>query len=171
MNRALFFVGVVLLSAAPERTLFDIKCFKDGDAVKVFGGAMGIILDVTSASGIGGATVERRSNRWPGKLILRLHLGGLESLAVSNGELTLRASIKTSGGAARISYGLRKGEEGPAPEKGGPYWTEIKVVDSRGATVRGLPERAGWFEMVVPTALLADQAKILEIGWIDFYRR
>jgi len=171
MNLALLFAGVVLLGAVQEPTLFDIVCYKEGDAVKVVGEAGRIILEVTSKSGIGGATVERKSNRWPEELILRLHLGGLESLAVSNGERTLRASVKTSGGAARLSCWLKNGDEGPALEKDGPYWTDIKVVDSRGATVKGLSERGGWFEMVIPPALLTDQVKTLEIGWIDFYRR
>jgi hypothetical protein len=171
MKFALLIVGAVLLRAAQGPTIFDITCSKDGDAVQVVTEAGRTVLDITSRSGIGGATVERKTKHWPEKMILRLHLGGLESLAVSNGELTLRASIKTYGGAARLSYGLKNGDEGPALEKDGPYWTDIKVVDSGGATVKGLPERGGWFEMVVPPALLADQAKTLEIGWIDFYRR
>lgn len=160
MRTVFLLAAAFLFVAAQKPALFDITGTREGDAVRVMDEPGRTILDVTSRSGIGGAVVERRTDRWPERLILRLHLGGLESLAVSNGALTLRASVKSSGGEARISYDLRNGDEGPAPEKGGPYWAEIKVVGP-----------GGGFELALPPALLSAGARTLEIGWIDFYRR
>jgi hypothetical protein len=71
MTSALLFIGMVLLGAAQGPALFDITCPKEGDAVKVIGETDRIILDVSSRSGIGGATVERGTEHWPGTLILR----------------------------------------------------------------------------------------------------
>jgi hypothetical protein len=170
MRPILFLSAAVLFTAVQKPVLFDIVCSREGDAVRVVRGASGTLLDVTSRSGIGGATVMRRADQWPARLTLRLHLGGLESLSVSNGALTLRASVKSVGGPVRISYSLRNGDEGPAREKGGPYWAEIKVLGSGDAAVSGLPGRGG-FELDVPPALLSDAARALEIAWIDFYRR
>ncbi len=42
-------------------------------------------LDVSSPSGIGDATVTLTKGKWPTTVVLRLHLRGLESVAVSNG--------------------------------------------------------------------------------------
>ena len=165
MRTVFLLAAAFLFVAAQKPALFDITGTREGDAVRVVDEPGRIILDVSSRSGIGGAVVERRMDRWPGRLVLRLHLGGLESLAVSNGALTLRASVKSSGGETRITYDLRNGDEGPAPEKGGPYWTEIKVVGP------GPADRGGGFELALPPALLSDASRTLEIGWINFYRR
>ena len=49
--------------------------------------------------------------------------------------------------------------------------TEIKVLDAHGKPANGLPEKGGYFEIRLPKALLENQPKCLELGWIDFYRR
>jgi len=55
------------------------------------------ILTVASGSGIGGATVELKADRWPEELILRVRLHGLESLTISTGEVKLAASVLSHG--------------------------------------------------------------------------
>jgi len=64
----------------------------------------------------------------------------------------------------------KDGKEGPQLEKDSPYWIGIQIFDAKGKPSDGLPEQGGYFEMVVPKALLTEEAKQLTLGWIDFYR-
>ncbi|MDZ7620139.1 MAG: hypothetical protein U1E05_24320 [Patescibacteria group bacterium] len=62
---------------------------------------------------------------------------------------------------------VEDGREVPVKE-GSPYWTDILAFNAKGKPVEGLPEEGGFFEMVLPKALL--EAKPLTIDWVDFYR-
>ena len=44
------------------------------------------------------------------------------------------------------------------------------MLDAAGKPVKGLPDKGGYFEIKLPKALLENQIKTLELGWIDFYR-
>ena len=76
---------------------FQVTTRKADDRVTV--GLQGdrAIFTVTSPSGIGGATITREGERWPGSIILRLHLRGLERLRIGNGKMILSASVSSSG--------------------------------------------------------------------------
>lgn len=54
-------------------------------------------VEVRSRTGIGRATLER-NGAWPGRLVLRLHLAGLEGLELVAGTDTVRHSVPTSDG-------------------------------------------------------------------------
>jgi hypothetical protein len=123
------------------------------------------VFCVRSPSGIGRATIQRET--WPDHVNLRLHLRGLERLKLSDGSVTIKASVLSHSGNRRLLRVVQDDEE-KAVEKGSPYWTEIQVLDSKGKPVRGLPEEGGYFEMILPKPLL--EAKSLTIEWIDFYR-
>ena len=58
------------------------------------------IIDIQSPSGIGTATIQLESGVMPGKVILRLHLKGLEEIRVSSDGETVSASV--SSGAAPV---------------------------------------------------------------------
>jgi len=58
----------------------------------------GTIFSLRSLSGIGSATIHRES--WPSRVTLRLHLRGLEGLAISSDTMALRASVLSRGGAS-----------------------------------------------------------------------
>ena len=149
---------------AASAPAFDIKCSKNGDAITVKTEGDKTILDITSLSGIGGATIERKAEHWPDRLVLRLRLLGLESLAISAG------SVKLIGGHLK-QLSLWKGDkEGPEVTRNSPYWMDITAMDADGKPAMGWPGEGGWLEMTIPKALLTDQAKTLTLGWIDFYR-
>ena len=100
---------------------------------------------------------------------LRLYLRGLEGLTISDGSVTIKASVLSHSGNRRLLRVVDDGQE-KAVEEGSPYGTEIKAFDSKGKPVQGLPEEGGYFEMVLPEALFEAKPKSLTIGWIDFYR-
>ena len=149
---------------------FDIKCRKKDDAIAVSTEGDKTTFTVTSGSGIGGATVERKVNRWPDELILRVHLRGLESLTLSSGDVKLAASVLSHGDNQRLLHLWKDGKEGSQLEKDSPYWMDIQPLDAGGKANKGLPEKGGWFEMKIPKAMLTGQPKTITLEWIDFYR-
>jgi hypothetical protein len=145
------------LSLAKKKAADRIEVNVEGDTA---------IIDVFSQSGIGGATITTTRERWPSSIVLRLHLSGLESVAVSNGKVKLTGSVLSHSGNTKRLYLTEEGQDGER-EPG----TEIKVLDAAGKPITGLPGKDGYFEIMLPKALLEGQPKSLDLGWIDFYRR
>jgi hypothetical protein len=150
---------VAVMAAEPS---FNITAKKPVDQIKVTLEKDTAIFDVSSPSGIGGATITLAKGDWPSTIVLRLHLHGLESFNVSNGKVKLVGSVLSHSGETKRLYLTEDDEE---REPG----TEIKVFDAAGKPVKGLPGKGGYFEIKLPQKLL--QSKTLELGWIDFYRR
>ena len=162
---------IELKQAPTQPAAFDIRCEKKADAVAVTADADRTLFTITSASGIGGATIERKGDSWPKQLVLRVHLRGLESLGITTGDLKLSASVASHSGNPRTLILAKKdGKDSPPLAKDSPYWMDILALDAKGKPVNGLPDKDGYFEMVFPKALLDDNASKLTIGWIDFYR-
>jgi len=147
------------------RTQATVKKPEDGIAEIITDG--GTIFSVRSPSGIGNATIRQES--WPDHVSLRLYLRGLEGLAISNGSVTVKASVLSHSGHGRLLGVVNSGQE-KVVDEGDPYWTEIKAFDASGKPVQGLPAEGGYFEMVLPRALFEAKPKSLIIDWIDFYR-
>jgi hypothetical protein len=160
LTRSLKRVAVEMLNRTAD---FDIQCRKRDDRVTATGEGDRVVFDIASPSGIGGARVIRKGTAWPGALVLRLHLAGLESLSVTHGTVTLSASVLSHGDFARHVQ-----------------WTpdHVEVLDPgllRAFTADGqptamLPGKGGWFELTIPKAVLKHAGEKLEINWIDFYR-
>ena len=68
------------------------------------------IIDITSEFGIDKATISRKSDDWPKSILVRLHLGGLESFKAGSGNVAVEWSVSSTGDhATRTSLvsGLR----------------------------------------------------------------
>jgi hypothetical protein len=173
MKAPLALVACVLslrwLAAADDATPvkpppFEIVCKQAGTltATAIDGRTALVIRD---QSGIGHATVRRPSAPWPEPLVLRAYLRGLEHLAISNGRVKLSAQVS----AMHLLHLWKDGKEGPQVGKDSPYWTEIRIFDATGKRVQGRTTADGWFELVIPKAMLGE-SKELNFDWIDFYR-
>jgi hypothetical protein len=160
---------LVALAPIVEAGALEIKCDKAADAIKVTVEGGKTILSVTSKSGIGGATIERKAEQWPKELVLRLHLRGLEAFAITSGSLRLTTSVRSHDGTVNRLQVRKDNGELPV-DKASPYWMDIQAFDAQGKPIKGLPKEGGWFEMTVPKGLLGDGAKAITLGWIDFYR-
>ena len=103
-----------------------------------------IFFEVKSGFGIGSGKIKRVNGNWPKKVLLRLHLGGLEGFEVSNGKKTLKR-----------------------PE------LQVRMFDSKGKPVEGpyLLKKKGYYEATIPPSLLGSDVQEIEISWVDFYRR
>jgi hypothetical protein len=102
------------------------------------------IFDVKSGFGIGGGKIKLATGEWPEKVLVRLHLTGLEGFSVSNGNQSLTRSD-----------------------------LDIRMLDSKGNVKEGryLLKTKGYYEAVVPPSLLGPEVKELQISGVDFYRR
>ena len=168
MDEFLVSLGYIQGKTANTNTL-DIKTKKTEDQVEVETKDGTAIFTFRCPTGIGGATIEFKDAKWPEKVVLRLRLKGLESLTVSNGKIKLTASVLSHSGNTRLLAVVENGKEKKV-EKGSPYWTELRGFDSTGKPVAGLPGNGGYFESVLPKALLESAPKSLSLEWIDFYR-
>ncbi len=135
---------------------FGIETKKPEDRVEVESVNGTTTFTVTSPSGIGSAKIRPDVGQWPGEVVLRLRLKGLESLTVSNGNVTLAASVSSHDGGQGIV--LKHGDEEKTLGKDDPYWTEVRA-------------RGKEFELKLPAALFRDKAEPVTVSWIDFYRR
>jgi SAM-dependent methyltransferase len=127
------------------------------------------VYTVRSPSGIGGATIYRQLG-WPEQVVVRLHLGGLESFTAASGNTTLKASVRSHGQHATSLSVVTDGREEPVGQSS-DYWTEIQAFDRSGQPVSELPKRGGYFELALPKALLDDDPPSIKLSWIDFYRQ
>ena len=151
--------------ATMKETALDIKTKKPADQIKVKIENDIATLDVLSQSGIGGATITLTNGKWPTTVVLRLHLSGLESFAVSNSKIKLTGSVLSHSGNTKRLYLTEIDKVGEREPE-----SEVKVLDAEGKPVMGLPDKGGYFEITLPKALLEGESKSLKLGWIDFYR-
>ena len=111
------------------------------------------IFDVKSGFGIGGGKIRLATGEWPEKVLVRLHLTGLEGFSVSNGKQSLTRSD-----------------------------LDIRILDLKGNPVKGPyllkslgPNKSkrieGYYEATIPKSLLTEDTKEIRISWVDFYRR
>ena len=102
--------------------------------------------------------------RWPKKVLIRLHLTGLEGFGVTIG--------------GKIFSGAYRGENFPS----GKDRLQTRMLDLKGNLLKGryllkfTPPNsqkriAGYYEAEVPQLALISGAKKIDLSWIDFYRR
>jgi hypothetical protein len=65
-----------------------------GDPVIAFSTTGGVLqIDITSPTGIGSAAIEKTSGQWPAKVVMRLHVNGLENF---NSYADIRIAVSVS---------------------------------------------------------------------------
>ncbi|TWT84913.1 hypothetical protein CA13_63940 [Planctomycetes bacterium CA13] len=155
------------VTACGDDPPFKITTKRDDDKAEVTVEQNKAVISVRSPFGISQAVIERRSNKWPTTMMLRLHLKGLENLKVTSGKVTLEASVLSQDGKVRL---WRDGKENLPLDVKQPLWMEIRMVDKDGEPTKTIPLKEGYFEMKLPKALLEDNPKSIRLNWIDFYR-
>jgi hypothetical protein len=153
--------GIALLSlaacAAParstERPAFRYTPLK-GDPRIVFTTSNEMVLiDITSPSGIGSAAIEMISGQWPPKVVMRLHVTGLESFKFKYGAKTVEVSVA---GPQTREVLVQAGQIGTV-SPGDPYWLNVTY-------------NSGYFDIEAPADFLKSGENKFTIEWIDFYR-
>ena len=154
---------------ADESPPLKITTKRDNDRVEITAENDSTVLLVHSPFGISQALIERTGRKWPDVVMLRLHLRGLESLEISNGEITLRAAASSQDGEQPVRL-WKDGQEEVPLDSQSPYWMEVEMIGVDGQLTTVVPLKDGYFEIVLPKALFEGNPKSVTINWIDFYR-
>lgn len=150
-----------------KESQFNITTKRADDMVDVEVKDASMVFSVHSPFGISQAVIESTDGTWPEVMILRLHLKGLESFKVTNGEITIEGAVSSQNGHVRL---WKNGKEDSPLDSRSPYWTEIRIVGKNGKTETTIPLEDSCFEILLPKALFEDSPKLITINWIDFYR-
>jgi hypothetical protein len=125
------------------------------------------LIDITSPSGIGSATLELESGGMPEEIILRLHLRGLEELQLTSDQTSIAASVSNSDPTDIRQRILAASSDTPLlPDQ--PLWMKVKIVSEQ--PVNALPMEEGYFEVTIPKEFIQKAGTSFEIAWIDFHR-
>jgi hypothetical protein len=160
-HSVLLALGIALLSVtacAPAPTTIDRATYKavplKGDPIVTFNATSEMLLiDITSPTGIGGATIEKLSGQWPPKVVMRLHVKGLESFTFRYAATIINGSVSSHGDNAVREESSTSG----TLQSGDPNWIVVTPGE-------------GYFDLEAPPAFLQSGENRFTIAWIDFYR-
>lgn len=147
-----------------EPTLIDVTLDKPGDTVTVTQADDHALIDVTSATGIGGLEATLTGGAWPEQVTTRLRLRGLEGLEIRYGDITLSTGMPSSGGPGpglMLSITQPDGTIDSVSPSADIYYPVIE----RGADAAG-----DYFDVTLPPHFYDGDYESFELSWIDFYR-
>jgi hypothetical protein len=102
---------------------------------------------------------------WPERILVRLHLGGLESFEARSGDVAVEWSASSTGDrSSRVS--LRDGGQETALGEANPYYTHLRIVGGNGE----IPLEDGYFEVPLPAKLFEGNPREITLRWTDFFR-
>jgi len=148
----LLVMGVCLSIVEGVESGLMVELRKAEDAMVVVEEGEVATCEITSVSGIGGATLIRRGDVWPGRVVVRLKLKGLEQIQLSNGGVWVEGFLKKP---LRVPYWGAEARSGKPPLG----TMELLIV-----------EEEGWIEIVVPAEFMTDGSTRVELRWVDFFR-
>lgn len=154
-------------SVADEPPSFKVTTKRDNDRAEFKLEKNQVTFVLRSPFGISSAVIERTGENWPKGVVLRLHLRGLESLKVSNGQTTLAAAVSSQSGKVRI---WKDGNEATPLNIESPDWMPVRLIGSDGKQTRSVPLKDGYFEIKLPARLFDTNPQSITLQWIDFYR-
>lgn len=152
---------------------FEVIPKKEADQIEVSFEKQAAVFDIFSPDGIGGAEVKLASGALPEKILLRLHLKGLEEFRLTASDKTLLAEVSSHGNNAvreSISDTSKNGDGWETIDPNSPYWMDIKMVNPETKPAPKVPLKNGYFEMAVPQYFIKSKISAFSIRWIDFYR-
>jgi hypothetical protein len=142
---------------------------RQADKVEVAADALKTLFSVRSPGGIGQAVVVRTEEKWPQKMIVRLHLNGLESFQVSNGKSMLSVSVSSHADQRRIRF-WKDGKEDSPLDPNDRIWLDVRMLDENAKPTENLPLKNGYFELQMPKVFFKDNPRSITLRWIDIYR-
>lgn len=165
------FLTLVLLPVvaitAVDMQIFKITTKRESDRVKVRADTDKAIVSIHSPVGISQVAVERTNGKWPEAVVIRLHLQGLESFQISNGNVKLEASVSSQNGTVRL---WQDDKEDALLDAESSLWMEIRMVGKDRKPTRTIPLKEGYFEMQLPKGTFKGNPKTITMSWIDFHR-
>jgi hypothetical protein len=123
-------------------------------------------IEINSPFGIGSAIFKLSSGAMPERIVLQLHLLGLEEFRLISDQVTIAASVSSTGGLQTQSQRKILGDSEQLMLAFDPLWLNIQII----ADSKQIPLEAGYFEVVFPKEFVQASGGSFEIQWIDFYR-
>ena len=162
-------LGAGSVAAADDNPPFKIKTKRDHDQVKIQVEKQQTIFTVHSPSGIGEATIERTDEKRPNKILLRLHLKGLEHFQVAVGQIKVTAAFSSQDATQQLQL-VQPGQKEVSIDPHSPFWMPIRLLDQAGQPTKTIPLKEGCFEASLPQKLFEENPRSIKLTWIDFYR-
>lgn len=127
------------------------------------------VFTVRCPSGIGSAEVEQVGGPTPERLLLRLHLAGLEELRFTYPGAEVRVAVASSSPHQVMEAVTVDGTAQPiAPDS--PYWMDVRLVAADGGEGTIPLKAGGYVEVSASPHFLESAARRFSLAWIDFYR-
>jgi hypothetical protein len=130
------------------------------------------VIDLYSQRGIGRAAIQWVAGDYPTRIILRLHLAGLEQLRLTYGRTSIALSIASMGPlTVRQELSLYSGAqttEQLTPDS--PYWMPTAINGPNVNQQQPIPLKGGWINVELPQHLLQTHPPRFTIEWVDFFR-
>ena len=143
-------------TASSERAPYTAVPLKGGPGITLSTTGDVLLIDITSPTGIGSAAIEKTSGQWPGQVIMRLHLNGLESFTFQYADTRIDVSVSSHADKAVHEVFAQPGKTGTV-NPGDPCWIAVTPGE-------------GYFDLAAPADFLSSGANKFTIEWIDFYR-
>ena len=167
----LLFIALCISGCMSDRITVSTKLTghsKSGDVVTLLKDG---VIDIHSKSGIGELELTPVSGKWPATVTLRLHLHGLESLRISNGEFTSTASVGSSSPHKQLcEFYSTSDKNGSSVNEDSRYWIPLTVVTKKESEDLEIPLVNGYFEVIISPIFFNKNPKKIYVQWIDFYR-
>lgn len=152
---------------AVQQPSYSISVHGAGNQVTSTSSGSDVLFEVRSETGLGSAYAEQTSGDPPEKIVIRLHLRGLEEFNFQYEQTTVIVSVSSHGDQAVSERMLiARSEETPvAPDS--PYWMPVQLVKGAPSGSQNLP---AYFEVQAPQDYVRGQHRAFSMRWIDFYR-
>ena len=127
-------------------------------------------ININSPRGIGRTTIRPAGDSWPAKIVIHLHLRGLEGLQLKGKVATYSTGFSSSDGGRALRTEHRPNVAGAKQEilpADHPDSIKIRRVAKKGEPKIPLD---GYFEVQIPAKLLKDSPESFQLHWVDFYR-
>lgn len=155
---------VACAGMAEEPAVIEVTLDKPGDTAIVNRADDRALIEVTSATGIGGLQATLTAGSWPKQVTARLRLRGLESLEIRYGDVTLSTGMASSGASGSgLMLSITKSDG--TIESASPSADIYYPVIERGADTVG-----DYFDVTLPPHFYDGAYESFELNWIDFYR-
>ena len=115
-----------------------------------------LLIDIISPTGIGSAAIEKTSGQWPGQIVMRLHVKGLEKFEFKYGKSSIDLAVSSQSDQAVHEVLTQPGKMGTVSPSD-PHW--IAVTPGQ-----------GYFDLQAPADFFKSGENKFTIEWIDFYR-
>lgn len=177
LGLALLLAALLALAGCKRTTMatIDVTLDKHDDKATVTVADGRAVIDVTSASGIGGLTAILDDGDWPDEVVVRLNTRGLERLEFGYGNVQISTGLSSTGDPnppLMLTVVDEAGNVETAPPSSDSYYPVIRAVGSDGVAatpVFPLPE-GSVFEITLPRHFSELKPESFWMQWIDFYR-